>query len=106
QTSDPRLRTYLINSLGPLKINPQAIVRRLANEKDDSVKMALILCLGDFPDESLSVEERSPLVERLLRSFCDDSNAGVHSAAEWLLRRWKNGSKLLELNKELTSRDV
>ena len=47
-----RVRSYLIHRLSPLGADPGAIVQRLDEEKDVSIRRALLLTLGEFgPDQ-------------------------------------------------------
>jgi formylglycine-generating enzyme required for sulfatase activity len=88
---DPRLRSYLIQRLGPEGADPEPLVRRLEVEKDPSVRRALILCLGEFTGEQLPLVLRGPLIRRLLAWYRDDPDPGVHGAIDWLLRHDKEG---------------
>ena len=36
----------------------------------------------------------------MLQLYRDDPDPGLHGAAEWLLRQWKQGKKLKEVNKQ------
>jgi len=85
---NPQVRTSLIHSLAPLNVDPLTILRHLDREPDNSTRRALLLALGEFRLESLPVAERGVLLESLQRWFLQDPDAGLHSAAEWLLRRW------------------
>ncbi len=85
---DPRARSYLIHWAAIAGVDPRAIVARLSQEPDASARSALILVLGEFTDAQLPASERKPLVEKLLAMFQQEPDAGVHGAAEWLLRHW------------------
>jgi formylglycine-generating enzyme required for sulfatase activity len=98
---DPRLRTYLIHRLALLGAEPQTLVRRLDKEPDVSARRALILCLGEFPDARFPADDRQPLVGKLLLAYREDPDSGIHSAADWLLRRWRYGTKLREIDEGL-----
>src|SRR5262249_26256329 len=56
-------------------------------------------------EEKLPAAQRQALVPRLLGLYRQDRDAGIHSAAAWLLRRWGQGEALAALDKELTTRD-
>jgi eukaryotic-like serine/threonine-protein kinase len=120
---DPRLRSFLVNWLAPLGVNPQEIVSALdqiepvANptpgpgqqamdailfHPETSMRRALILALGTYGTKRLSPGERERLTARLLDLYRSDSDAGVHGAAEWTLRRWKQEEKLTALDAELS----
>ena len=112
--TDPRLRSFIVNSLKPLGADPKLIATefgrindpvrrgspRLSNKMEDrlfdrdaSMRRALILALGTYSDD-LSETMRAPLIADLLGLYRDDPDAGIHGAAEWTLRRWKQEEKL------------
>ena len=100
---DSRLRTYLIHQIGPYGIDPQVLIERLEDESDVSARRALILALGEYPDEHLSPGAREPLVANLLLAYRDDPDPGIHSAIDWLLRRWKNEDERRRIRKQIAS---
>jgi formylglycine-generating enzyme required for sulfatase activity len=116
---DPRLRSFILNWLNPLAADPKLIAGELdhidANVKptptpgqqkmDDilfhpetSMRRALILAMGTFGTDDLSPGEREQLTGKLLDLYRNDPDAGVHGAAEWTLRQWKQQEKLKELD--------
>ena len=120
---DPRLRSFLVNWLAPLGVDPRTIADELAridqNAKptmtqgqqamdailfhpETSIRRALILALGTYGSESLSPGERQPLIDKLLSLYQTDPDAGIHGAAEWTLRRWGQQDRLKERDDELT----
>ena len=68
---------------------------------ETSQRRALILALGTYGTEGLSPGEREPLIGKLLDLYRNDPDAGIHGAAEWTLRQWKQQEKLKELDAEL-----
>ena len=48
---DPRVRSYLIHRLGPLGADARAIVKRLDEEPDLTIRRALLLSLGEYRRE-------------------------------------------------------
>ena len=68
---------------------------------ETSQRRALILALGTYGTEGLSPGEREPLTGKLLDLYRNDPDAGIHGAAEWTLRQWKQQEKLKELDAEL-----
>jgi len=68
---------------------------------ETSQRRALILSLGTYGMEGLSTGEREPLIGKLLDLYRNDPDAGIHGAAEWTLRQWKQQEKLKELDAEL-----
>ena len=65
------------------------------------MRRALILALGRYDPDELSPDKREPLVEHLLEMYRNDPDAGIHGAAEWTLRRWKQQEKLAAIDVEL-----
>ena len=63
---------------------------------ETSMRRALILALGTYGTEGLSPGEREPLIAKLLDLYRNDPDAGIHGAAEWTLRQWKQQEKLKE----------
>jgi serine/threonine protein kinase/formylglycine-generating enzyme required for sulfatase activity len=103
---DPRLRSYLVQRLAPLGADPQTLIQRLREGKAElSEKRALLLCLGDFGEQALPAAERTALIPQLLQLYQEDPDPGVHGAAEWLLRQWKQEEKLKEIDGALKKRD-
>jgi formylglycine-generating enzyme required for sulfatase activity len=97
---DPRLRSYLIHRLGPLQADAHVLVQRLSAEPDVSAKRALLLALGEFNTEQLPAAERIALLPTLQRLYRDESDAGLHAAAEWLLRSWQQGDWIRTTNEQ------
>ena len=85
---DPGFRTHLIHHLGPSQVDPRVLGRRLEAETDDSVRRALILALGEYGKDFLSPRETTTLVGKLIDVYRNDPDPGIHSATDWLLRRW------------------
>jgi eukaryotic-like serine/threonine-protein kinase len=100
---DPRARSYLIHRLSPLGADPRAVVRRLDEEQEASIRRALLLSLGEFGPDQLSAADQERLIPRVLQMYQDDPDSGLHGAAEWLLRQWRMDKKLKELNEQWTN---
>jgi formylglycine-generating enzyme required for sulfatase activity len=119
---DPRCRSFIVNRLNPLG----ADFRTLASELDlidastkpmpasgqhkmdailfrpeTSIRRALVVSLGTYDTESLSSGERELLIAKLLDLYRNDSDAGIHGAAEWALRKWGQQAKLKEVDAHL-----
>src|SRR5262249_55610642 len=101
---DPRARSYLIHRLYPLGADPRALVKRLEEEKEVSIRRALLLCLGEFRDKELPPAQRERLIPRLFALYRTDPDPGIHGAVGWLLGRWGQKQTLSEIDKELVSR--
>ena len=55
------------------------------------------MSLGEFGLDRLGQAERNNFLPRLLQTYRDDPDAGVHGVALWLLRQWLPDGKLTEL---------
>jgi serine/threonine protein kinase/formylglycine-generating enzyme required for sulfatase activity len=101
---DPRKRAYLIHRFGHVGIDPETLLKQYEVEKDASVRQALLLSLGEFNSVKLPDARRKELITRLLRDYRADADAGIHSAVDWLLRRWEQGPALRKIDEELAGR--
>jgi formylglycine-generating enzyme required for sulfatase activity len=104
QPEDPTLRTYLIHRCAALGVDPTILANRLlrGEEKDASVRQGLLLALGEYSADQRAELVRGPNVDRVATAYREDTDPGIHSAAEWLLRRWQKTDRLTQLAKELT----
>jgi eukaryotic-like serine/threonine-protein kinase len=102
---DPRVRSYLIHWISPLRGDPQAIIKRLEDESDVTIRRALVLTLGEFADTQLPIAQRQPLIKKLLIVYEDEPDAGLHGAAAWLLRKWGQGNQLKSVDDKLRSKE-
>ncbi len=127
-SSDPRLRSSIVNLLMPLGADPMEVAAELdrtatsrstqssaaAREKpsdgpmkailfdaDTSKLRALILALGDYPASDIPPETLEPLITKLRALYRDDPDAGIHGSTEWTLRQWKQAEKLKAVDAEL-----
>jgi serine/threonine protein kinase/formylglycine-generating enzyme required for sulfatase activity len=96
--SDPRVRSYLIHRLAPLRADPRAIIERLGIEPDVSIRRALLLSLGEFGQSALPPDARNALLPKLHELYRSDDDPGLHAAAEWLLRSWGQEAWLKRVN--------
>jgi len=97
---DPRVRSYLIHRLSPLGADAKSIAKRLDEEPDITIRRALILSLGEFSEQELSTDSRKAALPKLQEMYCTDADPGLHAAAEWLLRTWKQEAWLKQVNDE------
>ncbi|MBI1915474.1 MAG: formylglycine-generating enzyme family protein [Planctomycetes bacterium] len=97
---DPRVRSYLIHRFGPLGAEVGALVKRLAEEPDVSIRRALLLSLGpeEFGKEAWTPEGKRRLVQQVQEMYRTVDDPGLHAAAEWLLRQWKEEAWLRQTN--------
>ncbi len=115
-SADPRLRSFIINWLQPLDVDPKVIAAefdrrspqsyiRTTNDVlfdcETSIRRALILALGKYGAEELPAAEGERLTSKLVELYRDDPDAGIHGAAEWTLRKWNQQPKLEEADADL-----
>jgi serine/threonine protein kinase/formylglycine-generating enzyme required for sulfatase activity len=91
---EPRVRSYIINWPSPRGCDPQAIIQRLEIEADVTIRSALLLTLGHFPEAQLPAPQRQSLIQKLLDFYESGTDPGLHGASEWLLRKWKQDKRL------------
>ena len=79
-------RSQAMRLLALLNVAPERLLSRLRSETDPGIQYALLISLGDYSEQQiLRLDEARGVVASLHR---DTPDGGVHSAAEWLLRRW------------------
>jgi len=100
EPDDPRVRSYLIHGFGSLGAEAGAIIKRLDDEPDITIRRALILSLGEFNEKELPPDAEKALLEKLKAMYRRDADPGLHAASEWLLRRWKEETWLKQENEE------
>ena len=111
QRSEPHARGYLIARISGLKVPSALLVARLREivrdsaGHDQSIVTSLLLCIGHYRPEEIATSTRNKLRTSLVSLFRDTEDAGIHSAAEWVLRQWKQ-EKLLEEMKQALAQSV
>jgi eukaryotic-like serine/threonine-protein kinase len=90
---DPRVRSYLVERGGPLGVDAAILFRRLEEESDVSICRALVLALGEYEESQLPAAVALPRIKKLLEA----KDAGLHGAAQWLLRKWNKEEPLLQM---------
>ena len=99
-SADNRVRSYLIHWLSPQGADYQSLLDRYLIEEEVSVKRALLLCLGEF---DIPTSEQLKWTEQLSLDYQNHPDAGVHAAAEWLLRRWGQDEVISRIQSNLGS---
>lgn len=103
--ANPTVRSYLINSFARLQVDPNLLVAQLKIERDASTRRALLLGLGGYVEQSFASAEFPRLVAMLQRWYVTDPDAGIHSAVEWLLRRWNYTAMLQRYDQFFAARN-
>ena len=94
QQTEPDVRTYLIDRLGPLGADPRSLISRLETESDVWVRRALLLSLGEFRADqlrSVPADQRNRLASLMQRWYRDDPDPGIHAVLAWLSRPGETG---------------
>jgi formylglycine-generating enzyme required for sulfatase activity len=86
QTHDNATRSFVIRDLARLGVRPDVVIHRLRTESDVSVRRALLLALGAYGDDVISPAQGEALDGLVREWYENDSDPGIHSAAQWLLR--------------------
>jgi formylglycine-generating enzyme required for sulfatase activity len=94
------VRSYLIHRLSPLGADAGAILKRLEEEPDVTIRRALFLSLGEFSEEQLPADARTSLLPKLKEIYGKEADPGLHAAVEWLLRQWHQEAWLTQVNGE------
>src|SRR5271157_5506442 len=121
-SADPRLRSFIVNwlhllgadpkiladeldridpSIKPTPAEPPKAMDAILFHTETSMRRALILALGTYGTEGLSPDERQPLINKLLALYRNDPDSGIHGAAQWTLRQWKQQESLKAVDTEL-----
>lgn len=103
---DPTLRSFVIDRMGPFGVDPKVLIAQLEEQKEVSVKRAILLSLGGYGPDRFSLAERKNQLPRLLQLYRDDPDPGIHSATEWLLRQWQASDELQVIDKQLATGEV
>jgi eukaryotic-like serine/threonine-protein kinase len=120
-SDDPRVRSFIINLLKPLETDPKIVsdeferlnsrgarrpppatleMQDVLFDAETSTRRALILALGTFPAENVPRVERDRLTTKLLDLYRNDPDSGIHGAARWALRQWKQQERLKAIDTE------
>jgi formylglycine-generating enzyme required for sulfatase activity len=100
---DPSARTFLIQRLRPLGIDPAVIVARLKVEDDVSARRGLLWGLGTYSLDSMKPAAREERIKMVMAIHQNDLDPGMHGMAEWVLRNWRESSALNNAQKEWTT---
>jgi hypothetical protein len=105
-SNDCQARTFLVHTLGPAGVAPEIIVRRLEHEQDAGITRALILSLGEIPDDRWNRGQMRQTSELVLALYESHPDPGVHGAAKWLLTHWQRAlHNDLDLSRRLLTVD-
>ncbi len=101
RSPDPRLRCYIIHRIHQFGGEPDLLVEHFDVTTDAAVRQAIVLAIGEFPEDQLPPATRATIVEKVAAMYHLDDDAGFHGAAEWLLRLWHEDARLEQLDLQL-----
>jgi formylglycine-generating enzyme required for sulfatase activity/tRNA A-37 threonylcarbamoyl transferase component Bud32 len=87
-TSDPRVRSHLIELFAATKTDPGPLGSRLRDEPDVTARRAILLALGSYQRDALEDQDQRAFLDHAAKLYATDPDAGIHAASEWALRRW------------------
>ncbi len=104
---DPRLRTLLIHAMAEYAIEPAVLVELFTDEADTSIRRAALMALGGYSERAISPLLRDRFKADLMKAFREDPDSGIHSLAEWLLKKWgyEDDIKLMSNRKKKRTQD-
>ena len=85
-SNDNRVRSWLFDRVSSYSVEPSILAKLLSSESEVTIRRALLTALGQYDDPGDVKQEVLPAV---MDMYHRDPDSGVHSAAEWLLRRWR-----------------
>jgi len=97
---DPRVRSYLIDRIGPRAVDAWAIIEQMQDERDVTIRRALILSLGEVGENDWLLHDRTVVIKKLQELYQTADDPGLHGSLEWLLRHWKQHKWLKKVNDE------
>ena len=92
--SDPGVRSHLLELLAEAGASPSILGDLLETTREVSTRRALLLALGTFDATELPPAKGQELIAQVARWYETDPDAGLHAAAEWLLRRWGQNERI------------
>ncbi len=103
RTPDPTTRSYIIDRMANLGVDPELVWDRLTVESDVSVKAALILSMGYYPPNVFAMRDAASRRTMMVDTYLNDVDPGVHGAAAWLLRRWNARDEMKRCDEKLST---
>ncbi|MHB8863665.1 MAG: bifunctional serine/threonine-protein kinase/formylglycine-generating enzyme family protein [Pirellulaceae bacterium] len=82
-------RSYLIQHLGELGVDPLVLFRRISTESDDAARRALVLALAEFSPSRVAGGAHDQIRQGLQSLDPLRKDPGLRSALELLSHRWK-----------------
>ena len=87
-SSRPDLCSYSIERIHQMGVSVESVVKLLEFSEDPGALMGSIYSVGNFAASDFSDNQLNDVVDQLMNWFKTHPDSGVHSAAEWALRKW------------------
>jgi formylglycine-generating enzyme required for sulfatase activity len=97
---DPTVRSYLIHRFRTLGTDPALLFQHLNEETNVEIRRTLLLALGEYALEEVPTADKAGWIARISELYQEEPDAGLHSAAEWLLRQWQQQALISRLNQD------
>lgn len=86
RSSDPAVRSQLIDGLARWGISIQTVIQRIKQTTDTGERAALILSLGGYGNSAMVQAQLRTITPLLFDLYGKDPDPEVHSTIDWLLR--------------------
>jgi formylglycine-generating enzyme required for sulfatase activity len=101
----PDIRTAVMDRCSAFGVPQELLLSRLKGEGNPLERQAALIALAEYGSR-LASDTKTELVDVCLQLYEQDPHPGVHSAAEWGLRRLGAESKLSDLQNALAGQDA
>lgn len=103
-TPNPTVRNHFLRRFAATENATGRLADLVRQSTDSSIRFAALLAIGESKRKGAMIRAEDPLVKMLLNLYTSDNDAAVHSAAEWVLRRWGFQQQLDQANTALASK--
>ena len=100
QCAEPQARSWLIHRARPLGVDIAQLLQYLRDDTQTCIRRALLHTLGEFDCDSVQATQRESCIAQLWTMYREDPDAGIHGAAEWVLRRWGQGEQIKDIERK------
>lgn len=97
------LRSRLIHGFAQAGVTSDNLKARYTAESEASVRMAILMALGQYEEQALEAEVDRRFTDQLLADLRYEKDPGLHAACMWLLTRWGLGEQVREIHASLAT---
>lgn len=98
--ADP-IRSRIINDTPFYGVQPQILAEVYVEKLPIIARRSIIMALGMYEPEKISAEQRRTLIDKCFVEYETDPDAGLHSALEWLLKKWGQAERVTAIDAKL-----